>query len=470
MNIIGIIFYFVIAIGILVLIHEFGHFISAKLSGMRADIFSFGMGYRLFGWNKKTGFTFGKLPDDWDGEGHTDYRLSLFPIGGYVKIAGMVDESFDTEYAEQEPKPYEFRSKNTFIKAFVISAGVIMNVLLAILIFSITAFIEGKTIIETTTVAYVKNGSIADRLGFKVGDEIVSINGKSVTEEIDGKEHKSWKKCFDYLILDVVKSNNDSIHIYIIRNGKDTTLNHNNAWLLSSIENKDTFGISPSNFSVVINRVLKDVPAETIGLASGDTIYAINKEPINSSEELTNTLSQNIGKKIFLQWKRNEAIMSDSVAPNQDGRLGIEISDVYTGAISNKKYNLLEAIEVGANKTWGAVELFVASVYKMFKGLLSVEKNLGGIITVAQQSAIQAQRGIINFMEFIGFLSITLALINILPIPALDGGHLVFIIIEGIIGREIPVRVKLRFQQIGFFLLMLLIAFTIYVDIKRIFF
>lgn len=470
MSIIGIIFYFVIVIGVLVLIHEFGHFIAAKISGMRADIFSFGMGYRLFGWNKKTGFTFGKLPNNWDGEGHTDYRLSLFPIGGYVKIAGMVDESFDTEFANQAPQSYEFRSKNTFLKAFVISAGVIMNILLAILIFSVTAYIEGKTILETSTVGYVKTGSIADRLGFKVGDEIISINGKSITEKIDGQEHKSWKKCYDYLILDVVKSNKDSIYINIIRNGKDTILGHSNAWLLSSIENKDTFGISPNNFEVVILRVMKDVPAERIGLASGDTIYSVNGEIINSSEELTNILSKNIGKKILLQWKRNGDLLADTVEPNENGKLGIEISEVYTGIVSHKEYDIFESVAIGASKTWGAVELFVGSIVKMFKGLLSVEKNLGGIITVAQQSAIQAQRGIINFLEFIGFLSISLALINILPIPALDGGHLLFIIIEGIIGRELPVKVKLRFQQIGFFILMLLIVFTIYTDIKRIFF
>ena len=127
--------YFAITIGILVFIHEFGHFAAAKLCKMRADVFAIGFGKRLFGWNKKNGFSFGELPKDFDGEGHTDYRLSLLPLGGYVKIAGMVDESFDTKFANEEPKPWEFRAKPTYQKLFVITAGVLMNLLLAIVIF-----------------------------------------------------------------------------------------------------------------------------------------------------------------------------------------------------------------------------------------------------------------------------------------------------------------------------------------------
>ncbi|MFI5237797.1 MAG: site-2 protease family protein, partial [Ignavibacteriales bacterium] len=121
------IIYFAITIGILVFIHELGHFLAAKLTGMRADVFAIGFGKRLFGYNKKTGFTFGELPKDFDGEGNTDYRLSLLPLGGYVKIAGMVDESFDTKFTASEPQPFEFRSKNFWQKSFVITAGVAMN-------------------------------------------------------------------------------------------------------------------------------------------------------------------------------------------------------------------------------------------------------------------------------------------------------------------------------------------------------
>ncbi len=129
------IIYFAITIAILVFVHEFGHFAAAKLSGMRADVFAIGFGKRLLGWNKISGFSFGDLPKDFDGQGHTDYRLCLLPLGGYVKIAGMVDESYDTEALNQPAKPYEFRAKSLPKKVFVITAGVLMNLLLAWLIF-----------------------------------------------------------------------------------------------------------------------------------------------------------------------------------------------------------------------------------------------------------------------------------------------------------------------------------------------
>ncbi len=175
------IIYFAITIGILVFIHEFGHFAAAKLSGMRADVFAIGFGKRLFGYNKKSGFSFGELPKDFDGEGHTDYRLSLLPLGGYVKIAGMVDESGDVSFAEKEPQPYEFRAKPVWAKIFVITAGVFMNLMLAWLIFWGANFFQGKPITPTTTIAYVEDGSPASLAGFVTGDKILSVNGKKLT-------------------------------------------------------------------------------------------------------------------------------------------------------------------------------------------------------------------------------------------------------------------------------------------------
>ena len=130
------ILYFILTIAILVFIHELGHFLAAKVCKMRTDVFAIGFGKRLFGWNKINGFTIGDLSKDLDLEGHTDYRISLLPLGGYVKISGMVDESFDTEFANTEPQPYEFRAKPTYQKLFVITAGVMMNLTLTLVIFS----------------------------------------------------------------------------------------------------------------------------------------------------------------------------------------------------------------------------------------------------------------------------------------------------------------------------------------------
>ncbi|MCX8055948.1 MAG: site-2 protease family protein, partial [Ignavibacteria bacterium] len=169
-----------IVIGILVLIHELGHFLAAKLTGMRAEVFSIGMGWRLLGYNKVTGFTFGKLPEDIDLQGNTDYRIAAFPIGGYVKISGMVDESMDTDFMSKPPENYEFRAKNPFQKAFVLSAGVLFNVILAISIFAGIIFFKGEQTLDTTTVGYVKKESVGDFLGLEQSDKILSINSVPV--------------------------------------------------------------------------------------------------------------------------------------------------------------------------------------------------------------------------------------------------------------------------------------------------
>jgi len=201
------IIYFAITIGILVFIHELGHFLAAKACGMRADVFAIGFWKRLFGYNKKTGFTFGDLPKDFDGEGNTDYRLSLIPLGGYVKISGMVDESFDTEFANKEPQPYEFRSKNFWQKSFVITAGVAMNFLLAILIFWGANFFKGKPVTLTTTIGYVKPLSPADSIGFMSEDVIKSINGVIV---------ENWDEVRNEIYINTMGEN---LNIIISRNG-----------------------------------------------------------------------------------------------------------------------------------------------------------------------------------------------------------------------------------------------------------
>ncbi|MGE3801572.1 MAG: site-2 protease family protein, partial [Candidatus Kapaibacterium sp.] len=174
---------FIILIGVLVFIHELGHFLAARWTGMRAEVFAVGMGPRLFGWNRLNGFTFGKLSEEIELGENTDYRISAFPIGGYVKILGMIDESMDTEFATSEPEPWEFRSKNTFQKAFVLSAGVIMNILLAIAIFGGLKFFHGDEVWNTTTIGPLSHEGateIAYEAGLRQGDEVISINGVKV--------------------------------------------------------------------------------------------------------------------------------------------------------------------------------------------------------------------------------------------------------------------------------------------------
>lgn len=464
------VFYFILVIGILILIHELGHFIAARLTGMRTEVFSIGMGYRLLGFNKKYGFTFGKLPkqtnqsedssgdsneDDW----YCDYRLAILPIGGYVKIAGMVDESLDTKFTKSEAKPWEFRSKSTLQKAFVLSGGVVMNFLLAVIIFSILSFSKGEIMTEVNEVGYVRPNSLASESGFRIGDKIIAVNGHEV---------KYWQEIRDKI---TIENFGETKNVAILRNNQELNLVVDGKAILDTMKNVDTFeagfGIYPTNLKVYVSEVMTTWPAGKAGIKAGDTIIAVNKTPINNITQFISLIERNADRKIFIEWKSGDKILGDSIKPNEEKKIGAKITDVYVGNIIVRQYNIFEAFVVGFNQSVGALNLLINSISKMIEGKVSVKQSIGGPIFIAKNASQQAELGIANFLTFTALLSISLAVINILPFPALDGGHLLMTLIEGIIRREIPLKVKLAFQQIGVFLLIALIIFIIYIDLTR---
>ncbi len=445
------IIYFVITIGILVFIHEFGHFAAAKLSGMRADVFAIGFGRRLFGWNRKSGFSFGELPKDFDGEGHTDYRLNLLPLGGYVKIAGMVDESMDTSFADKEPQPYEFRAKPVWAKIFVITAGVLMNLLLAWIIFWGANFFQGKPITPTTTIAFVENGSAAALSGFESDDKILSINGKQVT---------NWEDLRAQIFINTLGEN---LNVKLERNGKTENLLIDRK-LIPEDESKSLYLI-PKGVRPGIGDVLKDSPAEKSGLKPGDVMLSLNGIPLYSAKQATELISENTGKEIQLVIKRKDEELNISVIPGEDSKIGVTIGPVFRGETKMQTYGFFASFYYG----WKDIEKMTALTFqlvgKVFSGNVEVGKAFGGPIKIAQIAAKSADSGISSFLYFLALLSLSLAILNIMPFPVLDGGHLVMIIIEAIIRREIPIKIKMAIQNTGFVLLLLLMAFIIYNDI-----
>ncbi|ROL58553.1 RIP metalloprotease RseP [Bacteroidetes/Chlorobi group bacterium Naka2016] len=450
------ILYFVIVIGILVIVHEFGHFIAAKLSGIRVDAFSIGMGPRLFGFNKVNGFTFGKLPDDFELNGFCDYRVCLLPIGGYVKIAGMIDESLDKSFINTPPKEYEFRSKGTLAKLFVITAGVIMNFLLAVLIFSIISFSEGKVVWKTNKIGYVQNNSVAESIGLKPGDVILSINNKTVD---------NWNDIITRLSLDKFGATKK---ITILRGSDTLTLSVDGDKIVKSIAKGNmNLGLTPEKFYVFVRDVETLAPAGKLGLKSGDTLLAINNEKIDAFDELTYLLSLKKSKPILLQWKRGNQILADSVVPTADGKLGFYPGFHFAGRKDTLYYGVFEALGNGVKETIRSTELFFSSIAQIFKGNISAKESIGGPIMIAKSASQQASLGVVYFLNFIALLSVTLAIINILPLPALDGGHLIIILIEGIIRKELPVKAKLIIQNIGIGLIVLLMIFVIFNDVSR---
>jgi regulator of sigma E protease len=450
MTILSTLFYFIIAIGILVVVHEFGHFIAAISCGMRAEVFAVGMGNRLFGWNKKTKFSFGKLNPDLDLEGSTDYRVAMFPIGGYVKIAGMIDESMDTEFLKQEPQPWEFRSKPIWQRALVLSAGVLMNLLLAIVIFWGITYYQGKTIRPTTEIGYITPNSPAVNAGLHVGDKFLSINNHPIHH---------WDEIETTLYTESVTKD---LSLHLQRSGEplDISIRKNDVPDIS----EERFGVFPIGLVAVVVTVEARKPAEHIGLQSGDTILAVNGQTVGYGS-LQDAVKAHAGKEISLSWKRGSQLMNAFVTPTSEGRIGISLEIAYRGPIVQEHYSFFEALPISLQELKFTGTLILSNIHQLVAGKASLSKSVGGPIKIAQMAKRSADAGLADFFGLIALLSLSLALLNILPFPALDGGHLAFLAYEAVFRREVPVRVKIIIQQAGFVLLLVFIAFILYNDV-----
>ncbi len=452
MELFNTIFYFLIVIGILVFIHEFGHFIAARLTGMRAEVFALGIGYRLFGYNKVNGFTFGKLNNEIELEDNTDYRICAFPIGGYVKVAGMIDESMDKEFMNKEPMPYEYRAKPVWKRMIVITAGVIMNFILAFLIFYILTRVEGKSIHETTTIGYISQNTPSRNSDLKAGDKIISINNVPVN---------SWDEVLSKLYFDNL---GEALTFLVNRNGKEIIVNVPKDKVGDLTEK--TFGLSPEGMLPEINDIMSGKPAEKCGLQKGDIVTEVNGTKVSNSQQLTDLIRENANKQTSIKWIRNSTEMNCNVTPSSDSTIGVTLSGKYAGPSKEIKYNLVSAIPIaGYDMYHYGIELFYKTIVKIIKGEVPFKKAIGGPVKIAQASAQSAEGGIITFLKFLALLSISLAVINILPFPALDGGHFMILIYEAIVRKPVPYKVQVVLQNVGFALLLAFMIFVVYNDI-----
>lgn len=448
-------FYFIIVLGILVFVHELGHFLAARLTKMRAEIFSIGMGKRLIGWNRITGFSTGDLPKDWDGGDHTDYRLSLLPIGGYVKITGMVDESMDNDEMHSEPKNYEFRSKNALQKAFVLSAGVLMNLLLAILIFSWLTYSKGETKLKTTEIAYVVKNSLASEIGFQNNDVVVAIDNKKVN---------NWTEVIDGIVISNLGKDKN---IIVNRNGSQISLKLKNNKVLDVLSNNESLGISPKGNVVVLSDIYSLEPAGEAGLMSNDTVISANGNNIVSVKQFIDIISNSKKNPVELLIARETGDTVLTVTPSDKGKIGAGLFEISKGKFEVVSFGIGESITIGFDKTIQYIDLIITSIGQIFKGNIAFENAVGGPIMIAKQSAESAERGFESFLVFIAALSLSLALLNILPIPALDGGHLIIVLIEAIYRKELPLKVKMAIQNIGMLLLLTLMVIIVIFDVLR---
>ncbi|MBM4161623.1 MAG: RIP metalloprotease RseP [Ignavibacteria bacterium] len=430
------ILYFLITIGILVLVHELGHFLAAKFFGMRVERFSIGFPPRAFG--KKIG--------------DTDYCISWIPIGGYVKISGMVDESLDTDFLGEDPKPWEFRAKPIWQRLIVICAGVAMNVLLAVLIFWGIIFYQGKTVKPVTEVGYVAPESPAAKAGFQIGDVVQSVNRKPVTY---------WEDVDKFVYTDALSG---GLQIDVLRHGQPLTVSVPQALAVEILEER--FGLYPDGLAVYVQTIEGGKPAERAGLLPGDIILAINDVAL-SYHALQETIKRYAGKEVGLTWSRGEETMHARISPTEEGKIGIGFIPVYSGPVEKVRYSILAALPEGIKDAWVMSWLNVKSIYQIVVGNVSFSKSVAGPITIAKLATRSAEVGVISFLGFMALLSMNLAILNLLPFPALDGGHAIFLVYEGVFRREIPNRVKIALQQVGFVLLLVFMAFVLYNDLVR---
>lgn len=472
LEILSYVFWVLVAITILVFVHEMGHFLFAKLFKMRVDKFSIGFPPKIFG--KKIG--------------ETEYVVGATPLGGYVKIVGMVDESMDTDMLQSEPEPWEFRAKPVWQRIIVITAGVIFNVIFAAFIFAGLKYTYGETYIpaENVSAVYVEDASIAYEMGLRTGDRIVAVSGKR-------PERYSDIQAIEALLA-------DPFSITVERDDKEMTFKGPDDIMTQLNRTNGLIGISvePS----IIGGVVGDSPAESIGLQTGDRILALSANDVHFWNELTSRIQATDGESMVIRWERPDSLVeayeeSDRVAlPPPVGR-GMH-GDIYEVAISpdyddgseryvlgiyppsaapailshvfgvtRKDYGLGEAMVSGTAETWVKTQAIVTSLRRVASGRENFRENVGGPIAIAKVAKEAAEQGPPVFWNIVAMLSITLAIMNILPIPALDGGHLVFLIYEGITRREPSLKVRMVLQQVGMVLLLVFMTFLIFNDILR---
>lgn len=425
-----------LGLSILVGLHELGHLLTAKMFGMRVEKFSIGFPPKIIGFQ-------------W---GETEYSIGAIPLGGFVKISGMVDESMDKEQMSAEPQPWEFRSKPAWQRLIVMLGGVIVNVITGIIIFVVLVHQRGETyysrdqVIENGIVAY----EIGQQIGFQDGDKVLDINGipyVSINELSGGEALLSSGGYYS------VDRGGEIIKIDIPRG------------FINSFSNEESMSkFINIRFPFEVQEVAPKSAAEAIGIQKGDKIIAVNDRPIQYFNELQNSLGELKSEKAALTIQRNGEILSKTVDVSQEGTIGIAINSLLSPVV--KKYAIGESITKGTERAFGVVIVNAKALGKMFTGEVST-KNVSGPIGMAQIYGNQWDW--VKFWTITGLISMILAFMNLLPIPALDGGHVMFLLYEMISGRSPSDKFLENAQKVGMVLLLALMVFAIGNDILKLF-
>ena len=428
-----------LSLSILVGVHEMGHLLAAKYFGMRVEQFSIGFPPKLFKFNYK----------------NTEYALSAIPLGGYVKISGMMDESLDTKAMKAPPKEYEFRAKPAWQRLIVMLGGIFVNVIVGIIIFIGLTYFLGDVLISKDVIN--KNGgihasSLAQQIGLQTGDQIILINGEEFVDFMDVQNPKYFLE--------------DGASYTILREGQQMNIPIP-ADFLENFNQKDVDFIN-FRFPAVIDSINDDSFADKYGLQKGDIIQEVEGTPIGYIDEFRSILAQREVDSVSMLIKRGGNIVPVNGRLALGATLGFfSSSDLLDELLIKKDYGLGQSLSLGASRAFGVVFLQIKAFKKMFSGDLNVRKSLSGPIGIAQ--AYGGTWDWPRFWRMTGLLSMVLAFMNLLPIPALDGGHVMFLSAEIVSGRPPSDKFLEYAQRAGMLILLALIVFIFANDILKLF-
>ena len=427
------------SLSLLVAIHEFGHYIVARIFKIRVEKFYifFDPWFSLFKWKR----------------GETEYGIGWVPLGGYVKIAGMIDESMDLEQMKAPVQPYEFRAKPAWQRLMVMLAGVTMNVLLAMLIYTGIRYVYGESYLRNEDAKWGYTFSEAgERLGFRDGDKVISVDG----EVLDGVNDLRNK-----LLL-----TEGGREVVVNRGGEQVSINISFDDLLQMRRNREYETLYELRFPFIIDSVAS-VSALAAGLKSGDEIVAFNGvDGVDAVQIVTELLPQIKGDTVALKVNRAGSEVELRVPVNAEGKMGV----VFRGDLikpHTREYGFFEAIPAGVKMAGQTIANYWEQLKLIFTPKTKMYEELGGFIAIG--NIFPSEFDWLHFWTMTAFLSIMLAVLNVMPIPGLDGGHALFTLWEMITGRKPSEKFLEIMQYIGLMILLALLVYANGNDIYRLF-
>ncbi|HEX6160845.1 MAG TPA: RIP metalloprotease RseP [Thermoanaerobaculia bacterium] len=416
---------FILVLGFLIFAHEAGHFVVAKLFRVRVLVFSFGFGKRLFGFRK----------------GDTDYRVSLIPLGGYVRMAG------DSPEENVASNPDEFLSKPKWQRFLILFAGPFMNIVIAIAFMAALAMVGTEQLVTKPIIGEVVPNKPAAKAGLRPGDRIVQLKGEPVTD-------------FEDVRMVISMNAGTPLQVVYVRDGATKTTT-----LTPEKEESDYGPVGRAGISYwiepLIGRVEPGSAAATAGLQAGDRILMVNGKPVRDMSEYARLADAAKTKPVDLQVQRGSSTLAVKVSPAADP------DDPTRGIVPQTKVlklSLLPALRYSVEENWKMLRMAMSALGRLFRTEGSV-KELSGPINIARISGEMLRRGWIQVIALMAMISLQLGVMNLLPIPVLDGGHIMIILIEGIARRDLSLRVKERIQQLGFAVLATLMIVVLYNDV-----